>query len=97
MVGTANPLPQLAFSIAGARFHPSSKLSYLGLTIYIPAIIFSAEMTIFSFLFHFVYGYRPYITNRSVGLAYRGGPLGIIAIGKALNPIDILGEIFYRF
>jgi len=54
-------------------------------------------MTIFSLLFHFVYSYRPYITNRSAGLAYRGGPLGVFAIGKALNPVDIFGEIFYRF
>ncbi|MCJ1400456.1 hypothetical protein MMC11_003661 [Xylographa trunciseda] len=83
----------LAFSIAGAQFQPSSTLSYLDVVVAIPAILFCLEMAIISFVFHFVYSYRPYIFESLKGQKYSGGPLGIFAIGRAFNPLDMLYDI----
>jgi len=83
----------LAFSIAGAQFQPSNTLSYLDVAVAIPAILFCLEMAIISFVFHFVYSYRPYAYQGSQGAKYSGGPLGIFAIGRAFNPLDFLYDI----
>ena len=89
---------QLVFSFAGARFTPSTTLSYLDLTVSLPAIIFCLEMVIFSTIFHFVYSYSPYLTKRQSGRsAYRGGPLGLFALGTAFSPVDIVSGIIVGF
>ena len=81
---------QFVFSIAAAKFHPSNNFSYLALAVELPAILFCVEMAIISVFFHLVYSAKPYTNNGATTQSrYQGGPLGIAAIGTALNPIDI--------
>ncbi|MCJ1340925.1 hypothetical protein MMC09_006221 [Bachmanniomyces sp. S44760] len=85
-----NLIQSFVFSIAAAKFHPSNNFSYLALAVELPAILFCVEMAIISVFFHLVYSAKPYTNNGATTQSrYQGGPLGIAAIGTALNPIDI--------
>lgn len=76
------------FSYAGNHITPTTKVSYVDLTVGVPALILCAKMSIFAVVFHFVYRVSPYETGR-----YQGGPLGIVAFCTAFNPFSIVMDI----
>ena len=52
------------------------------------------EMAIFAMLHIFSYSWQPYRVDQTVGLQYKGGPFGIIALIEAANVLDIVREIW---
>ena len=77
---------QLIFSYAGNHITPTTKFSYVDLTVGLPSLITCAEMLLFAVVFHFVYGVSPYQNG-----GYRGSAAG--AIFKAFNPVSVVVDM----
>ncbi len=82
-------LIQLIFSYAGNHITPTTKISYVDLTVGLPSLLLCAEMVIFAVVFHVVYRVSPYET----GDRHKDGTTGIMAISSASNPVSVVMEI----
>ncbi|TAQ91110.1 hypothetical protein B7494_g537 [Chlorociboria aeruginascens] len=89
-----------SFLSSSSDLHPTSHLTYLDLTVGIPALITSAEMVIFSLVFLYIYRSHEYDlkTLRSGGKivalgrgGYKGGLFGIKALLQAANIFEWVG------
>ena len=83
-------------------------MTYADLNYGIPTMLNCLEMVLFSFLFWFSYGHRPYVLSKnstiedpsrnldpSVPQKYHGGPLGIWAWLGIFDLRDLLRGIMY--
>ena len=83
-----NVLLTLIFSFAASHIAPTPKVAYVDYITSIPSMLMCCIMVMFSFAFHFIYRFGIYRHEPS-----QGGPLGIVGIAKAFNPVAVMQDI----
>ena len=90
-----------AYLTSSIILHPTTRITFVDITITIPNLLTSLETVLFALIFLRVYRAREYLTRNRVldggvghGSKYYGGFAGWRAIGEAMNPLDIIRGIF---